>query len=185
MARHTVPVPLPVTTIHGRNIRATTEHQAVIPLSRKIFIQLRDAKYSYRIHANDYHRCQNFLLVLDNHVADDKSCYTPRSFMHLIMKAKYWIFVNNSSYISKHCLAKSTMFSLHVYYPNQNGTSCLLHLRLHRMLYTYWCNNIKSKVQSVIRKNFRRKSLILIEDIYIYIYRVSQEEWTKLRESVP
>ena len=66
-----------------------TEGQAVILLSRKIFIHLHDAKYSYRSHVNDYRRCQSFLLVLDNHVADDKSCYTPRRFMLRIMKAKH------------------------------------------------------------------------------------------------
>jgi len=98
-------------------------------------------KTSYRNHVNDYQRCQSFLLVLDNHVADDKSCYTPRRFMLRIMKAKHWIFVDKSSYISKHCLAKSTMFPLHVYCPNQNATSCLLHVRLYCMLYIYRCNN--------------------------------------------
>ena len=70
VARHTVSALSPVTAIHVRNIRATTERQAVIPLSRKIFIQLQDTKYSYGSHVNDYHHCQSVLWVLDNHAAD-------------------------------------------------------------------------------------------------------------------
>lgn len=70
--------------------------------------------------------------------------------MHRTMEAKHWIFIHKLRYISKHRLAKTTTFYLHVYCPNRKGRSWLLHVRLCRNQYTYLCNKVNSKVQSVI-----------------------------------
>ena len=85
---------------------------------------------------NDYHSCQNFILVLDNRVADDKSCYKPRSFMHRIMKAKHGIsftcHLTSSKRVSPKppsfpfmCIAQAKM-SLPVFYIYTCTAKCTL-----------------------------------------------------------
>jgi len=50
----------------------------------------------------------------------------------------------------------------------------------------YWCDNVKCNLNFVVTSQFQSQLDELLQwQRNSYIYRVSQEEWTNLRKSVP